>query len=218
VDAIVLDDGFQHWRLKRDVDIVLVDGRMGFGNDALLPAGPLREPLSALRRADAIVVTKVDAPGEIGHALQRCAPGVPIFSAELTPDCIVHAEEGALRTRPLGDLVGRAVVIVSAVAQPESFYRLLAQLEARPVEVLEYPDHHPFTQTDWQRINHAARRAELVVCTEKDLVKLRRFPFARGGLAALRVRFAPAPGEEAELYALIQRRLDQAVGAYARNA
>lgn len=205
--VIVLDDGFQHWRLGRDADVVLVDGRAGFGNGALLPAGPLREPLSALRRADAIVVTKSHDASRVAETLVRVAPGVPTFAAELKPRSIVVSEDGVLVPRPLGDLVGRRVVTVSAIAQPQSFYEVLGQLEVRAVEVLEFPDHHPFTQADWQRITQAGHRADLIVCTEKDIVKLRRFPFARGGIAALRVDFALRDRDEERLAALVAERI-----------
>lgn len=205
--VVILDDGFQHWRLGRDVDVLLVDGRAGFGNGALLPAGPLREPLGALRRADAIVVTKTSDGSRVAETLVRLAPGVPTFAAELKPRSLSVSEDGVLVTRPLGDLVGRRVVTVSAIAQPQSFYELLGQLEVRAVEVLEFPDHHLFTQSDWQRITQAGHRADLVVCTEKDLVKLRRFPFARGGLAALRVDFVLRGRDEERLGALVEDRI-----------
>jgi tetraacyldisaccharide 4'-kinase len=206
--VIILDDGFQHWRLGRDADIVLVDGRAGFGNGALLPAGPLREPLRALGRADAIVITKAAAGSRVAEVLVRLAPAVPTFAAELEPRSLVVSEDGILVARPLGELVGRRVVTVSAVAQPQSFYELLGQLEVRAVEVLEFPDHHQFTQGDWQRITQAGHRADLVVCTEKDIVKLRRFPFARGGLAALRVDFALRGRDEERLAALVAARIE----------
>ncbi len=206
-EMVVLDDGFQHWRLERDVDIVLVDGRSGFGNGSLLPAGPVREPIGALSRADAIVVTKTAPVGPLAETLRRRAGDVPLFAAELLPTSLSHWEDGELKTRSLGDLVGRRVVTVSAIAEPRSFYELLGQLEAQAVEVLEYPDHHRFSQSDWQRINKAAHGADLVVCTEKDLVKLCRFPFARGRLAALRVDFSLGDADEARLYALVRDRL-----------
>ena len=201
--VVVLDDGFQHWRLQRDFDIVLVDGRTGFGNGSLLPAGPLREPLGALPRASAIIVTKAAPAADLLTRIRRHAPEVPVFEADLVPVGLSEFEGGCLRSRPLGDLVGRRVVTVSALAEPRSFYDLLGQLEVQPVEVLEYPDHHRFSQSDWHHITQAAHRADLVVCTEKDLVKLGRFPFARGRLAALRVDFAPKSTGEHELLELI---------------
>jgi tetraacyldisaccharide 4'-kinase len=205
--VVVLDDGFQHWRLARDFDIVLVDGRSGFGNGSVLPAGPLREPLGALRRADAIVVTKSAGVTALAAILERHARGIPVFAATLVARELVRSEDGELLPAPLGDLVGRRVVAVSGVAQPHSFYEILGDLETRSVEVLEFPDHHRYSHDDWQRITHAAHRAELVVCTEKDLVKLRRFPFARGRLVAVRVDFRLAPADEERLYGAIRARL-----------
>jgi tetraacyldisaccharide 4'-kinase len=205
--VVVVDDGFQHWRLARDFDLVLIDGLAGFGNGSLLPAGPLREPLHALARADAIVVTKSPGVGALASPLERYARGVPVYAAALAARELVRVEDGELTPAPLGDLVGRRVVAVSAVAQPQSFYELLGDLETQSVEVLEFPDHHPYTHDDWQRITQAAHRAELVVCTEKDLVKLRRFPFARGRLVALRVDFRLGD-EEDTLYASIRERVE----------
>jgi tetraacyldisaccharide 4'-kinase len=207
-DVIVLDDGFQHWRLARDIDLVLVDGRHGFGNGAMLPAGPLREPLRSLARAGAILVTKATATDAVATRLERYAPGVPAFAVEIAPTAVVRSEEGRLFTEPLGALVGRRVVTVSGIANPGPFYEMLGQLEVRPVEVLEFPDHHPYSQSDWQRITQAAHEADLVVCTEKDLVKLQRFPFARGTLVALRVDLRLAEGDEARLLEIVAGHLD----------
>ena len=168
---------------------------VGFGNGALLPAGPLREPLARARtrRRDRGHQGRARLARRRGSGAAR-AGTYRRFAAELEPTSLVVSEDGLLVARPLGDLVGRRVVTVSAIAQPQSFYELLGQLEVRAVEVLEFPDHHQFTQADWQRITQAGHRADLVVCTEKDIVKLRRFPFARGGLAALRVDFALRSG------------------------
>jgi tetraacyldisaccharide 4'-kinase len=206
-DVIVLDDGFQHWRLARDLDVVLVDGRTGLGNGHVLPAGPLREPVAALGRAGAIVVTKGDVRRDLAEQMARAAPRVPVFSAELKPRCLVGLDDGSLVERPLGDVVGRRIVTVSGIGQPQPFYEILGQLEVRAVEVLEFPDHHAYAASDWQRINQAAHAAELVVCTEKDIVKLRHYPFTRGVLVALRVDFALEPSAEAALLALVRERI-----------
>jgi tetraacyldisaccharide 4'-kinase len=203
VDLIVLDDGFQHWRLGRAVDIVLVDGLARFGNGSLLPAGPMREGLAALRRADAIVVTKTAEVGLLAGTFARIAPGVPVFAAAYAPAAMVQSEGGVLIERALGMVVGRKVVTVSAIADPSSFYALLGELEVRPIDVLEFPDHHAFDRVDWQQISKVAHGADLIVCTEKDLVKLRRFPFARGRLAALRLELRLDPADEESLLRVV---------------
>lgn len=202
-ELVVLDDGFQHLRLKRDVDIVLVDGQAGFGNGSLLPAGPMRERLATLRRADAVVVTKTAETGRIGEEIARVAPGVPVFPAAYAPASVVQAEDGGLVEKPLGIMVGRKVITISAIADPASFYDLLGELEVQPVDVLEFPDHHVFDQGDWQQISKVAHQADLIVCTEKDLVKLRRFPFARGRLVALRLELRLDSADEEQLLRVI---------------
>lgn len=212
IDLVVLDDGFQHRRLRRCLDIVLVDGRAGFGNGSLLPGGPLREPVSALRRAGAVVVTKTADLGEIGARIQALVPDVPVLSAAFVPASVIHSEEGKTVARPLGVIVGRKIVTVSAIADPTSFYELLGELEVQPVDVLEYPDHHVFDQADWQQISKVAHAADLIVCTEKDLVKLRRFPFARGRLVALRMELRLRPEDEQLLLDLVAERVGAAAG------
>lgn len=211
-DVVILDDGFQHRRLARRFDLVLVDGGVGLGGGRVLPAGPLREPPSALRRADAIVVTKSESvPDALASELARRAPGVPVFAATLEPRCLVAAEGDDTVESPLAGLAGRTVVAVSGLARADSFWETLDRLGARIVEVLEFPDHHAYSHEDWQRIGRAARGADLVACTEKDLVKLRRFPFARGGLFAVRADFVPAPGADRALVERIVERAGLAV-------
>jgi len=182
-DLVVLDDGFQHRALARDFDVVLLDARRG----PLLPAGPLREPLRALRRADAVVLMARD-----DHEPPPTPPGlrVPAFVARLDAIGLVESVGGHWRSRSMGDLAGRRVVAVSGVARPESFYAVLQRWEAVIEEVFEFSDHHRYTREDWQRIARRGHDVDLVVTTEKDLVKLEAFPFATGKLVALRI--APA--------------------------
>ena len=99
-EVVVLDDGFQHWRLARDADLVLVDGRFGFGNGALLPAGPLREPVRALKRAHAIVVTKAAPSEALAATLRRRAPEVPVFTADLSPVGVSSGRTGSYAPVP----------------------------------------------------------------------------------------------------------------------
>jgi tetraacyldisaccharide 4'-kinase len=109
-----------------------------------------------------------------------------ILHAAVRPRALVVAENGVWRETPLS-LVGRRVLAVSGLANPREFYSMLRELEADLVGVLEYPDHHAYTSADWQAIVSAMRNADVAVTTEKDLVKLERFPFARDSLYALRL-------------------------------
>jgi len=179
-DAIVLDDGFQHRALARAFDLVVVDGRRG----PLLPAGPMREPFAALRRADAVVLIERE-DGELP------APDVPAdlptYRMGFEAVALVESRERRWHERPAGHLASRRVIAVSGVERPDRFYALLRRWEAVIAEVFEYPDHHRYTPEDWQQIARCGHNAHFIVTTEKDLVKLEAFPFATGKLVALRI-------------------------------
>jgi tetraacyldisaccharide-1-P 4'-kinase len=109
---------------------------------------------------------------------------------------VVYPETGRWREASLQTLGGRRVLAVSALADPSSFYAMLRELEVDLVGVLEYPDHYQYQTTDWQSIKRAAAAAELVVTTEKDLVKLERFPFPRSTIGALRLEISMGADED----------------------
>jgi tetraacyldisaccharide 4'-kinase len=197
-DLVVLDDGFQHRAIARAFDLVLVDGRRG----PLLPAGPLREPLAALHRADAVVL--VDPDGADARAVPRALQR-PTFRMQLEAVALVESIERRWRERPISQLAAARIVAVAAVARPERFYAMLRRWEAVIAEVFEYPDHHRYTAENWQQIARAGHTADLIVTTEKDLVKLEAFPFATGKLVALRI--VPQVERAEELLAAILARV-----------
>lgn len=175
-DAVVLDDGFQHRALHRDFDVVLLGGdprRL-----RLLPAGPLREPVSALRRAHAVLWFGERVPDGLG--------AMPIFRAYAVPECVVRDDGGRWQVEGLEGLHGAAVVAVTGIARPERFPRALAACGARVVRHLVFPDHHRYDAADIRAIAHAAR-GHSILTTEKDLVKLARWPELHS-LYALRIR------------------------------
>ena len=189
IDVFILDDGFQHRRVKRDADIVLL------GSDApgwILPAGPFREPPRALARADFLLVTGAEnewAPTTRAFRDEAC------FKGSLSAVALVAYEADEWKEYPLTLLHRRKIAVVAGIAHPERFYRLLDELESNIVDILEFPDHHDYAAADWQRINRAGRAAELIVTTEKDIIKLARFPFAKDKLLALRVEMVVENGE-----------------------
>jgi len=199
LDAVILDDGFQHLRLRRDVDLVLISNERGFGNRRMLPAGPMREPLSALKRADAIVIVSSGAasPSGIRPAEMEHLKRTQMLHARVRPRSLVTSAQGGWHESP-PMLAGRRVLAVSGLADPASFHAMVREIDADLVGVLEYPDHHSYTSGDWHTIASAARDVDAVVTTEKDLVKLERFPFARDSLYALRLEVS-MPDEEARL-------------------
>jgi len=209
LDAVVLDDAFQHVRLGRDVDLLLMNAERGVGNGWLLPAGPMREPLRAAQRADAVIVND---GGRAGAAAERAWGAIPrsiaehprLLRATLRPRALVSPANSAARWTEMPEsLMGRRVVAVSGLANASGFYRMLRELEADLVGVLEYPDHHVYTTADWQSIIGAARGGAVLVTTEKDLVKLERFPFARDSLYALRLEVVMDPDDETRLVEMI---------------
>jgi tetraacyldisaccharide 4'-kinase len=173
-DVAVLDDAFQHRQLKRTADIVLISADRWSNDVHLLPAGPWREPLSALRRADLVIVTRKaathDAVERVHTALSRVAPRVPRVSVHLAADELIRvadAEHAALST-----LRGQRVLAVAAIADPAAFVRQLELCGAR-VDPMVYRDHHEFDAPDIERIVATASGSARVVCTLKDAVKLR---------------------------------------------
>ena len=188
-DICLLDDGFQHLDLARDADLVLLHARDPLGGEFFPPRGRLREPLSALARADAFVVTHA-APGasaspRLIEALARWNPSAPVFHARLPAAGFWDESGAALETARVAS--GRCVA-VCGVADPESFAASLAELGLSPVESLIFRDHQRYRDRHLSRIRRAAEKAgaSWILTTEKDAVKLRgRVPVA---LACLRRR------------------------------
>jgi tetraacyldisaccharide 4'-kinase len=174
-EIILLDDGFQHRRLHRDADLVLLDATDPFGGDCLLPRGRLREPVSGLGRARAILVTRADQAGDLAGLIRRVeniAPGLPIGCAVYRPHRLVDL--GSKEERGIGELRGKRVLAVSGIANPRGFRRTLVEAGAQVVSGIAFPDHHAFTPEDCARMvrEASAVAAELIVTTEKDAVRL----------------------------------------------
>jgi tetraacyldisaccharide 4'-kinase len=185
-EVIVLDDGFQHRRLRRDLDLVLVDATRPWGLPvpdggprdlppvrALLPRGLLREKPTALRRADAIVVTRSD---QVDPALLEAleaelfalAPGKPLLIAEHRPVALRTAGGSRLE---LASLAGREVDLVSGIGNPEAFEATVVRLGAIVGEHRCFPDHHEYAPLDLEGLGEEGRR---IITTAKDVVKLER--------------------------------------------
>jgi len=167
-DVIILDDAFQHIRLKRDVNIALIDSDEGFGPGYLLPRGTLREPMSAIRRADFVLVKGGPPKGREWEALQRYS--VPSLSFCYRATAVYDIDTG----EELGtsELSGFKAVPVCGIANPSSFLDTLASLGLRLERPLLYADHHSYGEKDILEIQEAAS-ASAVITTEKDAVKLK---------------------------------------------
>jgi tetraacyldisaccharide 4'-kinase len=175
VDVFVLDDGFQHLALDRDLDIVLLDCRSPFGNGFVLPAGPLREPCSNLKRADAFVITHVDRDADaapLKDKLERLFPGIPVFACRHKVRGIsLRKGEPVFHLNALWD---RRAVIFAGIAGPEGFFRDIREAGIRICESFGFPDHHRYTAGDFSRIFHAASEhgAGVIITTAKDAVRI----------------------------------------------
>ncbi|HYM11686.1 MAG TPA: tetraacyldisaccharide 4'-kinase [Bryobacterales bacterium] len=174
-DVILLDDGFQHQQLARDLDIVLIDVTAPLGGRELLPLGRLREPLPALARADALLLTRAE-PWEqwdgLVNELRRYNSRAPILFARIEPAALVEAATGV--ERPLTSLAGEPAVAFCGVANPDAFWHALESIGAPIAERIRYRDHHRYSARDLRHLEAVARRsgAAALVTTEKDLVNL----------------------------------------------
>jgi tetraacyldisaccharide 4'-kinase len=173
-DCAILDDAFQHRRLARTADWVLVSAERHGVARRLLPAGPLREPLSALARAQLVIVTRKSATIENAHSvadqLQALLPRIGVVICLLAPDGLVDARDGSVLV--LDRLRGARVVAIAAVGAPTAFFDQLRAAGTAELRTVVRRDHHHFTRHDVEELARRGAGAEAVVCTLKDAVKL----------------------------------------------
>jgi tetraacyldisaccharide 4'-kinase len=174
--AIVLDDGFQHRRLARDLDIVLLDACEPFGWGHLVPRGYLREPPANLARAQVVALSRADMVDESRRRALRdqvasWAPSASWIETQHAPQCWLAASGKEL---PLDGLAGKRVAALAGIGNPLGFRHSLSTCRLEVVEFREFPDHHAYSRDDVQQIAAWADRLDVkaVVCTHKDLVKL----------------------------------------------
>lgn len=194
--VLVLDDGFQHHRLARDLDLVCLDARLGLGNGHVLPRGPLREPVSALSRAHALVFTRATPSDPEPPGAARLPVNVPRFRVGLRKLGLRSLGSGALE--PLDALRGARLGLLAAIARPDRLARELGELGAEVVLRRTFRDHHLYRRSDLAALDPGLRW----VTTEKDAVKLDRGWSEAGSLLALEEEVEPESGEPlAELVA-----------------
>lgn len=174
-DILLLDDGFQHRRLHRDLDIVVLDSTGFHRNMRLLPAGPLREPLSALGRAHGLILTRTDqceTATEITAFARRVNPDILIINSAYTPRHLRRVSNEEIL--PPDHLQGQPALLFCGIANPMSFRQTVAGLGVEVASLLPFPDHHPFSVNELDRVLEAASRAgvEWIITTEKDAVRI----------------------------------------------
>lgn len=221
-NAIVLDDGFQHRRLARDLDIVAVDATDPFGCGFLFPRGLLREPLSSLARADAVVLTRSTLVtearrAEIREALARHMGSPPPVWAEATHRPVALRQAGG-GTLPLESLRGRRIVACAGIGNPDAFRRSLEHLGADVAAFRVFADHHAYGGADLDTLTAWAQReqATMLVTTLKDLVKIDRDSLAGIPMAAVEIAIEFTAGS-AEMAALLASLVSPAATSFSRR-
>jgi tetraacyldisaccharide 4'-kinase len=200
VTAIVLDDGFQQRTLAKDLDVVMARAERPWGNGRLLPAGPLREPLSALGRAHLVVATAAAPLGgapEVREAAARYAPGVPVLGARYVA---AEAWDAArMAPIPLDRVAGTRVLAFAGIGFPAGFRRTLVDLGVDVADVITYHDHHPYALRDVAALGERADRlgVDALVTTEKDWVRIRGVRLPARPVWVVSVRLALVEGEAA---------------------
>lgn len=178
-DIVLLDDGHQHLKVQRNLNIVLFDSLLAIERYKAPPLGYLREGLTALKDADLIVFGRADlAEQEQKESLKKLVSrytkkGTPFASFYYAPKCIkdINYQE----TMKIEELDSRNVICISAVASPKSFHELIKSQKANLIDTYEFPDHHYYTQEDLEPIYEKAKEHNaIIMTTEKDIVKLRR--------------------------------------------
>ena len=188
-DAIVLDDGFQHVQLARDLDILLLDAMRPFGNGRLFPRGELRDRPAAIARADAVVMTRWESDATPSLLATQLRPSdLPLFRSRHTPQDLRVLADGDIL--PLASLKGQRVVAFCGIGTPPHFRLTLQRLGADIAAFVAFPDHHPYMRSEIEQLVMAAKqhRVDILVTTEKDGVRLRRLLPLAGQVWELRIR------------------------------
>lgn len=207
---LLLDDGFQHRRLARDLDIILLDALEPFGFEHVFPRGTLREPLAGLRRAHVVCLSRADAISAaeretIHQRVAQIAPNAEWCELAHTPCRLINSRG---ESQPFQTLAGRRLTAFCGIGNPAGFRHTLLAIGCDPVAWREFPDHHAYTPSDITAISNTATesKSEAIVCTQKDLVKLRQHQLGELPLWAVNIEIQFLRGQES-----LERMLDQVI-------
>ena len=210
-EVLVLDDGFQHRRLGRNLEIVLIDATCPFGFGYVLPRGLMREPKRGLRRADLIVITRIanvdtEYATQLENRITAICGDTPTIKVSHEPTRLVNSSGNHL---PLVSLQGRRIVTFCAIGNPTAFENSIQSIGAQIVESRQFPDHHVFTQDDIDSLESMMDDgdAEMLICTCKDLVKVGIDRIGDHEIWALEIEVVLQSGEDT-----LNAMLEQTVG------
>lgn len=189
-EILILDDGFQYLSLKRDLNLLLLDSTLPFGNGWLFPRGILREPINQVKRADAVILTKADQSGNIlilKEKLLNIKKELSIFATHYIPHLVWMAKESFYPAEFLRD---KKVLAFCGIGRPQSFEETLIKLEPKLLAMEVFPDHHWYKERDWQRLHAKAKEmaADILLTTEKDWVRLQNLPLGPTPIGMLSIR------------------------------
>ncbi len=206
LDAVILDDGFQHLRLRRDFNILITDGKRGVGNGHMFPRGPLREPVSGIKRADLIILNGSGGiDPEWRQEISRLHPSAPLFEGVYRAEQVKTLWKD--ETREISFIKGAKVALLTAIASPRSFRALIDSLGGDVVTEFNFADHHAYTQEELRRTVEKAGQegAEFILTTEKDAVKLEQLGRPDGiSLCAVKITL-DLSGRERELLNMLRK-------------
>ena len=192
VDLAILDDGYQHVGLEREADILLISAHQPFGAGGLLPLGTLREPRKQIKRADVVIISHTEMitareESALEGQVKALHPEVPVFFSRHVPQGVWKYPQG--QSRPLSWLKGKRVLAFCGLGQPESFRYSLKTLEVELVGLKPFRDHRVYQEKDKHRLleEAASLKAEVLMTTEKDALKLGNWPEGRAELLVLAI-------------------------------
>lgn len=189
--ALILDDGFQHQKLARDINIAVADSEKLFGNEKVLPAGPLREHIKNLSRANIIIIVNKGANAKTTAVTYKDFPtDTKLIHCGFTTDKIYEIHTGEL----LPPQKDKKVLAFCAIGQPEQFYKLILENNLEIANTLSFPDHHNYNETDIKTIltEAATCQANTIITTEKDAVKVKNLTDTKLYALKLKANFNPA--------------------------